>query len=145
MGLQGRGLLWGAACLLLGITYVRADRAVTLPKETQLEGKSLDELTKVKAVIDKAIQEDPGNSELWVHLGLVQRKLDHVEDAQAAFEKAAQLNPRNANAHFMLGLIYEKKKMKDKAIAAWEACQQNTGEQNMRDIAQKHLQYLRNQ
>ena len=128
---------WGLlACLALGITWVRADR------DLQLEGKNAEELNKVQAVIEKAVQADPGNSELWVHLGMVHRKADRVEDAQKAFEQAARLNPSNANAHFMLGLIFEKKGQTGKAISSWEACRNASKEEKMRQIAEKHLKIL---
>lgn len=135
--------LAAAACLALAIPWVRAERAAGAPPEPQLEGKNGEELRKVRAVIEEALKTDAGNSELWVHLGLVERKLERVDLAQAAFERGASLNPRNANAHFMLGLIYEKKKLTERAIAAWEACRAAAGDEKMREIADKHIGLLR--
>jgi cytochrome c-type biogenesis protein CcmH/NrfG len=127
--------------LILGFTWVQADRLL----QEDLDKKSAEELLKVKSVIEKAIEADPDNSELWVHLGLVHRKLDRVEDARNALERASNLNPKNANAYFMLGLIYEKKKDTAKALAAWEACLKNAKEDRMREIAGKHIKHLKEQ
>lgn len=135
----GRLWLWCAACLILGAAWTRADRL----QDLRVEGKNTEEVLRVKAVIEGAIREEPANSELWVHLGLVNRKLDRLEEARQAFERAAELNPRNANAHFMLGLLYEKTGQKDRAVAAWEGCLQNATEDGMRGIAEKHLKVLR--
>ncbi len=130
------------AGLGLALAAVRADLSGGAPAAS-FEGKNTDELLNVEKVIRDGLDKDPGNSELWLHLGMVNRKLDRVEEAQRAFEQAARLGPKNANTHFMLGLIYEKKKMTDKAIAAWRTCLENTQENQMRKIAEKHLKHLR--
>src|SRR5687768_17418148 len=109
-----RRTLWLVAGFACAIALVRANPTA--------EGKTSDELRKVRTVIETALKDDPQNSELWVHLGLVERKLDRVDAALEAFERAAKFNPQNANAHFMRGLAYEKKQDNIKALSAWEAC-----------------------
>jgi cytochrome c-type biogenesis protein CcmH/NrfG len=100
------------------------------------------ETQRAKTAIEEAIKKDPANSELWLHLGFIEKKLGNVEASQTAFEKCVSLNPKNADAYYMLGLIYEKKKMKDQAIGAWKSCLANTTEERVKEIARKHLSHL---
>ena len=126
-----RLLLAGAAVL-----------ALTAAWQARSAGTADPEALRAKQAIEAAIAKDPGNSELWLHLGFACKKLDDVEGSQNAFEKAVSLNPRSASAHYMLGLIYEKKKLKEQAIASWKACLANATDDQMKEIARKHLAHL---
>lgn len=111
-------------------------------RDARSQSQADPEVLRAKAVLEAAIQKDPENSELWLHLGFVFKKLGDVDAAQAAFENSVRLNPKNAGAHYMLGLIYEKKKRTEQAIAAWKACLEHAKDDNMREIARKHLAHL---
>src|SRR5690349_5776924 len=70
--------------------------------------------------LQKAIQSDPQNAELWTHLGFAQRKLDQLDAAAVSFEKAVSLNPSSQESLYMLGLIYEKLKRPQEALRVWK-------------------------
>lgn len=101
-----------------------------------------DEVKRAKAAIEEALQKDPENSQLWVHLGFAERNMQQIDQAQTAFEKAIALNPKNVTAHFMLALIYEKKKSFDKARTSWRVCLEHSKDERIKEIARKHLALL---
>src|SRR6185295_17655620 len=81
-----------------------------------------DDVPRAKAAIQKALDADPNNAQLWIHMGFIDHKLGDLDGAQAAFEKVVSLRATETSAHYMLALIYEKKNLTDKAVASWKAC-----------------------
>lgn len=126
-----RTIILGSAFLALAAVW-----------QARSESQPDPEVKRAKQALETAIRKDPANSELWLHLGFVEKKLGDVEASQQAFEKTVALNPKSASAYYMLGLIYEKKKLVDQAISAWKACLANATEDQMKEIAQKHLAHL---
>lgn len=107
------------------------------------EGKPDDRLQRARSALEKAVEADPANSELWMHLGLVEHKLGNLDGAEKAFTKVAGIEPDRADAHYMLALIYEKRGEKARAVGAWEACLRVAADPNLKAIAEKHLKQLR--
>ena len=100
------------------------------------------ERERAAAALEQATKTDPGNSELWLHLGFAYRKSGDLDKAQAAFEKAAAVNPRSADAFYMLGLIYESRHQNAEAQKAWDSYMKLESDVNKRSIAQKHIHHL---
>jgi len=79
----------------------------------------------------------------YLKIGHLYTQRNDVDNAQIAFEKVISLDNTNDKAYFMLGLIYEKKKMYSQAIDAWQKCILYTKKAEIKEIAQKHLNYLK--
>ncbi len=60
-------------------------------------------------IVEKAVQDDPKNPELWGGLGRIYDKLNQPDKAIDAFAKAAELAPKDFGSQFNLGLLYIKK------------------------------------
>lgn len=94
------------------------------------------------AALEKSLQADPQNADLWVHLAFAHRKLDRLDQALAAFEKAATLDPKNEDALYMMGLIYEKKEMKAEALRTWGQYLKVSTNAEKKAVAEKHIHHL---
>jgi cytochrome c-type biogenesis protein CcmH/NrfG len=117
--------------------------AMPAPGPSKAQGpRSHEEALRVRIDLEQSLKSDPGNSELWMHLGFTNHDLEDVDGAQRAFEKSAVLNPRNADALYMLGLIYEKKKMTSEALKSWKAFLDISQDPWKRDVAVKHIHHL---
>ena len=60
-------------------------------------------------IVQKSIENDPKNPDLWSGLGRIYDKLGQPDKSIEAFAKAAELMPKDFGAHFNLGLLYIKK------------------------------------
>lgn len=101
-----------------------------------------DDRERTIVALEKAIQADPQNADLWVHLAFAQRKLDRIDRAREAFEKAVALDPKNQDALYMLGLIYEKAERKADALRVWKQYLELSSNPEKRDVAEKHIHHL---
>jgi cytochrome c-type biogenesis protein CcmH/NrfG len=97
---------------------------------------------KAADVLEREVQADPGNAELWLHLGFAQRKLDRLDRAREAFEKASSLDPGNQEALYMLGLIYEKDKRTQDALRVWKQYLSVASDPEKRATAENHIHHL---
>lgn len=64
---------------------------------------------EIVPIVEKAIEDDPKNPELWGGLGRIYDKLGDPEKSIQAFAKAAELTPNDFSANFNLGLLYVKR------------------------------------
>ena len=60
-------------------------------------------------IVQKSIEDDPKNPDLWSGLGRIYDKLGQPDKSIEAFAKAAELIPKDFGAQFNLGLLYIKK------------------------------------
>lgn len=93
-------------------------------------------------VLEAALKTDPGNADLWIHLGFARRKLEQFEAAAQAFEKAVSLQPQSPEAWFMLGLIYEKLGRRGDALQAWQRFLPMAKDPEKRIVAESHIHQL---
>lgn len=63
-------------------------------------------LNAALAALQQASQQDPGNTEVFNHLGLVERKLGRLADAERHLQQALALEPQNAATWFQLAQVY---------------------------------------
>ena len=115
------------------------------PSKKKVKAKRKEKLRRARRAIKTAAKQDPENSQLWLHLGLLDHKLGDLEAAQKSFEKVVALGPSESAAHYMLALIYEKKDLIQKAISSWGACLAHSEDPNLLAIAKKHLRELKKQ
>jgi serine/threonine-protein kinase len=62
----------------------------------------------------------PNDAEVWLRIGLLNRRMGNWNDAVAAHEKTTQLSPRSADYFKELGVIYGWMHRYAEAIAAWD-------------------------
>ena len=114
--------------------------SLSVPGRTADSGQ--DQKQRAVSALEQAVKADPGNSELWLHLGFAYHKLGQIDPAQTAFEKAATLDPHSRDALYMLGLIYEKKGQKQEALKVWKQYLSTETDTAKRDVAEKHIHQM---
>ena len=97
---------------------------------------------RAAAALEQAVKAEPGNAELWLHLGFAYRKLARLDQAREAFEKASSLDPQNQEALYMLGLIYEKDKRSQDALRVWKQYLSVATDEEKRATAENHIHHL---
>ncbi|MBL0712634.1 MAG: tetratricopeptide repeat protein, partial [Desulfosarcina sp.] len=68
------------------------------------------------AYLEKALAQDPENTEFMTYLGSFYEEAERYEDAERYLLKAIEKDPDNERAHFRLGVIYDKMKRKEASI-----------------------------
>lgn len=127
---------------LLFLSSAVCAQTATQPPEPKLTPQ---EIQQINDQIDGAKKEIAAKLNVvdnYLKIGHLYMRLNNADQAQAACETVLTLDPKNSKAHFMLGLIFEKKKMNDRAVYHWQQCQQNTTNPQIKQVAQKHLDYL---
>jgi len=100
--------------------------------------KILLEIEKTKSQINI---KQPTNDYLKIaHLYI---QIDYIDQAIEYVNKAIENEPKNPRAYYLLALIYEKKKNYIKAINQWEKVLNYSNTKEMKEIAQKHIDYLK--
>ncbi len=75
---------------------------------------------QAQAMIERALEQEEQNTNLWVLLGEVHQKLKHFDEADAAFRKAVALQPSNALGYGALAELYENTNDLVSAIEVYE-------------------------
>jgi tetratricopeptide (TPR) repeat protein len=88
--------------------------AMTLWKQ---KGSSADapSLQRVQDLLTKAVTEDPGCSEAYLQLGVLEATRRDFNKAIASYNKAIEANPQMSEAHYRLGVAYDRVGDKEKA------------------------------
>ena len=60
---------------------------------------------EAKVALEKAIEKDPGNADLYFSLGVINEDLKDLEGARSSYEKAIALDRNHYNANFNLGVL----------------------------------------
>lgn len=123
------------------ILWLGAISAILFAPLSPLRGAPGDE-QRTTQVLENAVKADPGNADLWLHLGFAYRKLSQLDSALTAFEKAASLNPQGTDARYMLGLIYESKQQTAAAEKYWKEYLAIERDPAKRQTAENHLHRL---
>jgi len=69
-------------------------------------------------------------------------QIDELDNAIEYVNKAIHKDPKNPRAYYLLALIYEKKQDYVRAIDLWEKVLEYSSKKDMKEIAQKHIDYL---
>ena len=69
------------------------------------------------AEFSKAIEADPGFSDVYYNRGFAYSKVGKLDQAISDYSKAIQLNPEDSDSYYNRGLAYHSKKDFDKAIS----------------------------
>jgi tetratricopeptide (TPR) repeat protein len=80
----------------------------SVPREYRLAVKAVkvEDYTKAIGLLQKVIDEDPGNANAWNYMGYSLRHLKQYDDALAAYQKALQIKPKHKGALEYLGELY---------------------------------------
>jgi 4-amino-4-deoxy-L-arabinose transferase-like glycosyltransferase len=112
---QWRRLAPAAVCLAVAWVFVNVDwyRTVTPATWAQdywsagIRYEALGQFDKAEVQERRAVQLDPGNSEIWSRLGEAQYYQHEFAVASSSFENAIRLAPTDPSAYFNLALCYE--------------------------------------
>ncbi len=114
--------------------------------ECYQSGLNLSRQEKWSEAIEKlqqAYQLEPNNGKICLALGLTLQRSGDIEQALVYLKKSLEINPKSVAPYFSLALIYEKKKDYSSAINCWEEFLNLSDNDNFKNIARKHLKYLR--
>jgi Flp pilus assembly protein TadD len=78
-----------------------------------------DRYPEAEAVMRDLVRQQPDNSEMHLHLGIVLHDQKKLEEAEAAFRKAISLQPDHAAAHNNLGIALRNQKKHKEAEAVF--------------------------
>ena len=70
-------------------------------------------------ILQRALEKDPGQPDIWANLGDIQSKAGKMEDAVASFEKAIALRPDDVGFYQNMGVLFAKMGKEDDAQAAF--------------------------
>ena len=68
-----------------------------------------DNIADAIAEMEKAITLEPGRSDSYLTLGLLQQKNNQPDAAEASFKKAVELDPKSTQAQLILGSYYQSR------------------------------------
>jgi tetratricopeptide (TPR) repeat protein len=87
---------------------------------------------------------DPDNTSGAVALGVVASRLGRFDIAQRTLERSVALDANSVASYYHLALLYEKKGMTDRALDAWHRFVSLSQDEQLKTVAQKHIQHLEN-
>lgn len=128
--------------LLLPATVVFADSPVSPQYQAGLAYERLGRYDEAYTQLQLAFALDQDRASIALALGLVACRLGRLDVAQRALERVIALNSNSVAAYFQLGLLYERKNMADRAQDAWHRFMTLSQDDQLRAMAQRHLQYL---
>ncbi|OGF44237.1 MAG: hypothetical protein A2452_05520 [Candidatus Firestonebacteria bacterium RIFOXYC2_FULL_39_67] len=103
------------------------------------ESKYDEAITNLK----KAVELKPKYAESHLHLGVVLANKKQYDEAIKEIEAAVSQKPESITAHWLLAMLYEKKFLKDKAILEWQKVLDLHPKEEMKALAEKHLNRLK--
>ncbi|MFH1260025.1 MAG: tetratricopeptide repeat protein [Elusimicrobiota bacterium] len=109
-------------------------------------GLNLSREEKWSEAIEKlrqAYQIDPKDGKICLALGLTLQRSGDTGQALIYLKKSLEINPKSVAPYFSLALIYEKRKNYSLAINCWEEFLNLSDHEHLKNIARKHLKYLR--
>lgn len=71
-----------------------------------------DDPSKILTLLDRAINDEPGNASLHFAKGTLYDKLGNIEEAVACYSKATEVNPQYFDAYYNIAAIYFNKGVK---------------------------------
>ena len=110
LGSQNEWLAAAAADPALQITTV--NRGVAL--------LNLQRLDEAKALLEKAVKDNPKDAHAWYNLGLYDKNSSDASAAVDAFRRVTEIDPNDADSWYFLGSTYAQLKQFLEAIDAFE-------------------------
>lgn len=93
--------------------------------------------------LQKALELNINDAQAKSVLGTIYAYKNMDTEAIKTLKEALKLNPKLAIAHYTLGMIYEKKSLFKEAINEWTQFMELTSNEDLRKLAQKHLERLK--
>lgn len=103
------------------------------------EGKS----EEAVGMLDKMIAEDPENPHVHLAMGIIHLEQQEFESAEESLKKSLELKPESVFAYYMLALLYEKQKQSAQAIVSWQKVLELSKDEDLKALAGKHLDQLK--
>jgi Flp pilus assembly protein TadD len=69
--------------------------------------------------LEEALEQEPGNAELWLDLGIMEQSRENLQDAYVAFRRASELAPDDLRAIAGLALTADGLGFDEEAAAAY--------------------------
>ena len=99
--------------------------AMSLRKDSG-ENAGADDLRRVEALLERAVQLDPRLAKGFFELGVLQAEQQRYDDAIENLRRATVLQPSLSQAHYRLALVYQRTGRKDLAAKELETFRQLT-------------------
>jgi tetratricopeptide (TPR) repeat protein len=106
------------------------DNIIAALIDVYTSGDNMGDPTELVEMIDKALERDPKNRDMWFGRGKVFYSLKNYDESIVSFKKVVELQPENAQATFFIGYFYiakgdamgeEINKRDYKSSAEWKA------------------------
>ena len=85
---------------------------------------------------------DSNSASMFLALGVVAMRLDKTGEALRALERSIVLDANSAASYYHLALIYEKKNQRERALESWHRFLPLTADEELKNVAQRHIQHL---
>jgi tetratricopeptide (TPR) repeat protein len=95
------------------------------------------EIEKIKSNINI---KSPVND--YLKIAHLYAQIDEFDNSINYIYRALAIEPQNSRAYYILAMVYEKKKDYKNAIDSWQKCFQYSNNKEIKEIAQKHIDYL---
>lgn len=102
------------------------------------EGKNDEAIAQIKADL---LQKETADKHILIAIAYIEK--EEYSLAEENLNKAISLEPRAVPAYYMLAMLYEKQQEWDKAVQKWENIIKYTRNEELKKLAEKHLQQLR--
>jgi tetratricopeptide (TPR) repeat protein len=93
-------------------------------------------------VLEGELQKNPQAADAEVILGMAYLQKSDFGRARTAFEKAVNSRPDLVAPHYNLAMLYEHEGNSPSALAEWKKVTQLSSDQNLKDLAGKHIKQL---
>ena len=102
------------------------------------EGKNDEAIAQIKADL---LQKETADQHILIAIAYIEK--EEYLLAEENLNKAIELQPRAVPAYYMLAMLYEKQQQWGKAIQKWENICKYTRNEELKKLAEKHLQQLK--
>lgn len=126
--------LFFCAGLVLGAS-LELEKALTLLND----GKTDEAMNIIKTRIESS-PKDPDN---YMAIGLIYLEQEDYSKAKENFQKTLEISRKNIAAHYMLAMIYEKENNISAAIEKWQRIVKYSKNEELKELAQKHIKQLK--
>ena len=102
------------------------------------EGKNDEAIAQIKADL---LNKETADKYILMAIAYIEK--EEYSSAEESLNKALSLEPRAVPAYYMLAMLYEKQQKMEQAIQKWENICKYTRNEELKKLAEKHLQQLK--
>lgn len=102
------------------------------------EGKNDEAIAQIKADL---LNKETADKYILIAIAYIEK--EEYSLAEENLNKAISLEPRAVPAYYMLAMLYEKQQKWDKAVQKWENISKYTKNEELKKLAEKHLEQLK--